>query len=260
MIEPFMIKALIAGTIIAVIGGFLGCIIVWRRLACFSDCISHAVLPGIALGFIFNISLAWSAFFTAILISVFLGKFKEKLVVSIDTFLIIIAQIMFSLGVIILYKNPQINSNLMNLLLGDILSISTVSLVISGLAGLLICAVLIFNWNKIITMCINEEIAISEGIKANFLNLIILILIAIFTAISMQSIGIILATSILLIPTTTARMFSKSAISMPYIACFIGILGIVFGISLSYFIDVPTSPAIVMTLGIVLFFSFFFKK
>ncbi len=258
--EYFLIKAIASGILISIIGGFLGSIIVWKRLACFSDSISHGILPGIALGFLFNISLGWSAFFTAILIGFLLEKFKNKTLVSTDTLLIIISQIMFSLGIIIIYQTPSINSNIMNLLLGDILTISTNSLIFIGTITSIIISILIMNWEKIVILCFSEDIALSEGVNIKLYNLLILFLVAIFTSISLQTVGIILASSILLIPTTISRLFSNSPKVMPYLACFIGIIGTLLGISISFFIDIPTAPCIVTVLGTMLFCSFFFKN
>ncbi len=258
--EVFMIKALITGLLISIIAGFLGCIIVWKRLACFSDSISHGIMPGIALGFLFNISLGWSAFFTAIIISLLLDKLKDKILLSTDTLLIIISQLMFSIGLIIIYKSPEINSNIMHLLLGDILTISWELLAIIGLSSVFILGFLIINWQKIIILCFNEEIALSEGVNIKFYNIVILLLIAIFTAISLQTVGIILATSVLLIPTATARIFARTPTSMPYISAIFGIIGTIIGISTSFFIDIPTAPSIVFSLGLLLIICFFFKN
>ena len=251
-IDAVIIKPIIAGAALSIIAGYLGCIVVWKKYSFFSDTLSHSLIPGLAIGFMLNISIFWAAFFTAIFLALSISWVRTKMRVPIDTVMVICSQVMFSVGVIMMHKSDEDGHHLMHMLMGDIESISYRDISYIVVMSIIILPLIIINWKKIVLMCVNEEIAAGEGVKVNFLNCVIIVLIAIFTAFALKTVGIILASSLLLIPVATAATSAKNPYTMPIHSTIIGCSGIIAGIITAYYLHIPVSPAIVIALATIL--------
>lgn len=256
--EDFIWRALVAGIGIAICGAPLGCLMVWRRMAYFSDTLSHAALLGIAIGFFLKVDVLFGVLLIALLVAILLWFFRTKQLLSTDSFLAILTHTSLALGLVLMYFLPTGRVDLMNYLVGDLLTVTKKDLVSIYVGGLAILGTVVYLWEAFISVTLHEELAFVEGVPTSKTQFILFLLMALFVAISMQLIGVLLLSALLIIPAATARFFARVPEQMVLFAGCFGVVSVMGGLLLSLKSDIPTGPAIVLagaslfTLGCVL--------
>jgi len=241
----FILNALLAGLMVAAIAGPLGCFVVWRRMSYFGDTLAHSALFGIALGLLLEINLELAVIMACTVLAVVLVLMDNRRGLSTDTILGILAHSSLALGLVIIsFTDNQVN--LMSYLFGDLLTVSTLNLAWIGIATFIVMVLLFQNWNKLLAMTLHEELAQVEGINTKAMRLLLMLLIALIVAVSMKVVGILLITSLLIIPPACARTFARTPEAMALIASAVGCLAVCGGIASSWFWDAPTGPSIVV--------------
>ncbi|MEM7070205.1 MAG: metal ABC transporter permease [Pseudomonadota bacterium] len=258
MFEPFILRALIAGLLLAIVSGMLGCFIVWRKMAYFGDSLAHSALLGVALGlaggFSINIGVTVICFAFALLL---LYLQKQKLLAT-DTLLGILAHAALSIGVVTISLLGQ-RFDLHVYLFGDILTVTTQELWWIFLGGAIIIGLLVLNWSSLVLMTIHEDLARAENVNIFFTHMLLMLLMAIVVSISIRIVGILLITSMLIIPAATARQLVRSPETMAVMAAFLGGGAVVLGLYASVKLDTPSGPSIVF-MSAFLFAIFFMLK
>ena len=245
MMADFILRALIAGLMVAAIAGPLGCFVVWRRMSYFGDTLAHSALFGVALGLLLDVSLEIAVIAACALLAIILVLMEKRRGLSTDTILGILAHSSLALGLVIIsFTDNQVN--LMAYLFGDLLTVSYGNLAWIGATSVLVMGLLFQNWNRLLAITLHEELAQVEGINVTFMRLLLMLLIAMIVAVSMKVVGILLITSLLIIPPACARAFARTPETMATLSSVVGCLAICGGISLSWFLDTPTGPSIVV--------------
>jgi zinc transport system permease protein len=254
--NDFLILALLAGLGIAILSGPLGSLMVWRRMAFFSDAIAHSALLGVALGLYWHFNLNIAVLLLSIcvaLVMIFLQHRRQQ--VSADTLLGIMAHSMLALGMVVIALFPSIRIDLMNLLFGDILAVTPTDLLWIYGGGIVVLGICIYHWRSFLGIIIHEDLAQVEGISVFWQRVVLTLLVAAVIAIGMKLVGILLITSLLIIPAATARRFASTPESMAIGASIIGCLAVIVGLTWSLFVNVPTGPAIVVSAAIFFIIS-----
>ncbi len=260
MMEDFILYALIAGSVMAILSGPIGSMMLWRSLSYFGDAMSHTALLGIAIGLLAGINFNIAVFALLLICAVLFTLLREKKIAKPDTLLCIIAQIGLSLGIIVIALSKTSNSSLMGFLFGDILAVTTQDIWYIIIIGAIILIALASIWNKMIILTFDEETAIAENKGFKLLNLLFMLIIAMFVSLAVKTTGILLVTALLIIPAASMRHLSKTPEEMDFKASLMGILSVFWGIFLSFFFDLPAGPAIVVSAAILGLFSFVVKK
>jgi zinc transport system permease protein len=254
MMSDFIVRALLAGVLVALIAGPLGCFVVWRRMSYFGDTLAHSALFGLALGLLLDISLELAVIFACLVLAIILVLLENRRELSTDTILGILAHSSLALGLVIMsFTDNQLN--LMAYLFGDLLTVSNRDIAWIGAVVIVVLGILFTKWNRLLTITLHEELAHVEGLNVIRVRLLLMLLIALIVAVSMKVIGILLITSLLIIPPACARMFSKTPESMAAIASLIGCVSVCGGMAASWFWDTPTGPSIVVTASLLFVFS-----
>ena len=245
MFESFVIRALIAGIGVALVVGALGCFVVWRRMAYFGDSLAHSSLLGIALGLLYGVSVNLGIVIVCSCFAVLLVWMQEQHVLATDTLLGILAHASLSLGMVALSFLDYLQFDLHSYLFGDILTVSNEDLLWIFLGGAVVIGLLIINWSSLTLMTIHEDLAKAEGVNTFRTQLLLMFLMTIVVAFSVRIVGILLITSMLIIPAATARQLAKTPEAMAVIASLIGVLAVLLGIFSSMQFDTPSGPSIV---------------
>ena len=196
----FLVYALLAGLALALVAGPLGSFVVWRRMAYFGDTLSHSALLGVALGMLLDINLTLAVTVGCVLIAVLLVALQHKEWLASDTLLGILAHSTLSLGLVVLALTENVRVDLMAYLFGDLLAITATDLAWM-LGGLLIVLVLMsMLWRSLLSITVHEELARVEGLPVTAIRLALMLLIAIVIAVAMKVVGVLLITSLLIIP------------------------------------------------------------
>lgn len=251
IIDPFILRAIAAGIGIAVITGILGSFVVIKRMAYFGDALAHSALLGISLGALFNFNITLGIISVSFLFAVLLFFLDKNKALATDTLLGILSHAALSFGLVAISFIPDIRMDLYNYLFGDILTVNTSDILWIYGGGTLILSVTIWKWSSLVLMSVNEDLARAEGVKTILNNFIFMLLITLVVAISIRIIGILLITSMLIIPAATARNLAGKPETMALIASVFGIVSVLGGIYGSFQFDTPTGPSIVATASII---------
>ncbi|TDK38680.1 zinc ABC transporter permease subunit ZnuB [Rhizobium deserti] len=246
MLDDFFTRALLAGIGVALTAGPLGCFVVWRRMAYFGDTMAHSALLGVALSLFFQINLLLAVFGVAVLVSLLLLVLQRRQSLSADALLGILSHSTLAIGLVLVAFMTWVRIDLIAFLFGDILAVTPADIALIWGGGIVVVAALALLWRPLIASTVSEEVAEAEGMKPAQTRLFFMLLMALVIAIAMKIVGIMLITSLLIIPAATARRFSSSPEWMAVLASLIGALAVIGGLFGSLQYDTPSGPSIVV--------------
>jgi zinc transport system permease protein len=246
MLDDFFTRALLAGIGVAITVGPLGCFIVWRRMAYFGDTMAHSALLGVAIAFLFDINLMVGVFVVAALVSAALLLLQRRQSLSTDALLGILSHSTLALGLVMVAFMTWVRIDLMGFLFGDILAVSRTDIAFIWGGGALVLAGVAWLWRPLLASTVNAELAEAEGMHPERARVAFMLLMALLIAIAMKIVGVLLITSLLIIPAATARRFSSTPEMMAVMASLIGVVAVVSGLFGSLQFDTPSGPSIVV--------------
>ncbi len=251
LLDDFLVRALIAGIAVALVTGPMGCFIVWRRMAYFGDTMAHAALLGIALGFLTGVAPMAGVVVVTLAIAVIMVFLQPRRWLSSDALLGILSHTALSAGVIAVSLMPNVRVDLMGYLFGDILAVSRTDLMWIAGGGAVGLVILVAIWRPLVAITLDEDLARAEGVAATRTRLVFMCLIALIIALAMKIVGVLLITSLLIIPAATARRFARTPEQMALAAACVGALAVGLGLGGSFAFDTPSGPSIVVGAALV---------
>ena len=255
----FMIRSLItafaSGAMLSILGPFA----INRNMGFMADAMAHATLPIIAVGVFLGFSISELGVPAAILIAIFLGLIIKNTNVGEDTAIGIIFSSFFALG-FVLISLLNVTINLEDLLFGQILAVSTsdVFIVISLL--LIVLTVVIVYFKQLLFYSFDPIGAEVKGLNTTFLNYLFLILLSIAIVGSLQTVGVILVLSMLIIPAAAAKLVTDTFVTSIKVSIFFGVISSITGLYLSYFLNLPSGPSMSLVATGIFVLSFIFNK
>jgi zinc transport system permease protein len=256
----FLFYALLAGLALAVVAGPLGSFVVWRRMAYFGDTLSHAALLGVALGFLLDISPTLAVTVGCLLLAIVLVTLQQRQPLASDTLLGILAPSTLSLGLVVLSFMHNVRIDLMGYLFGDLLAISPTDLAWILGGSVVVLALVVTLWRPLLAITVHEELARVEGLPVKALRMALMLLIAIVIAVAMKIVGVLLITSLLIIPAAAAQRHARSPEQMALGASLLGVVAVCGGLALSWYKDTPAGPSIVVCAALLFLLSFVMPK
>ena len=253
----FMKNALLGVLLVTPMFGILGTMVVNNKMSFFSDALGHSALTGIAVGVMFGINntlvsmLAFSILLTIAIINV-----KNAKTASVDTIIGVFSSSAVALGIVILSYNGGFNKY-SAYLIGDLLSISNndiFMLIISFIAVLLIWFTC---FNKFLLVSINHTFARSRGVNVKFYEYIFTILVAIIVTISIQWVGILVISSMMILPAASARNISNNIRQYHIYSISIAVISGILGLFLSYHFGCATGATIVLISSLFFALTYF---
>jgi len=260
MFDDFFIRALIAGIGIAIVTGPLGCLVIWRRLSYFGDTLAHSALLGVTLAYAFSINISLSVFIISGTVALLLISLQKRTKLAGDSLLGLLAHSSLAIGLVLIGFLSSIRFDLMGLLFGDILAVTTQDILIIWFGGLIILGILFYIWKSIFAATVNYDLAAAEGMKPDLSNFIFTILLAGVIAISIKMIGALLITGLLLIPAATARSLSNNPFQMVILSILVGITSVITGLFGSLELNTASGPSIVVAALVLFILSISFNK
>jgi zinc transport system permease protein len=246
MLDDFFVRAMLAGIGLALTTGPLGCFVIWRRMAYFGDTMAHSALLGVALSLFFSLNLMVSVFVVAALVSVILIVLQKRQGLSADALLGILSHATLAIGLVMVAFMTWVRFDLIAFLFGDILAVTPTDVAIVWLGGLVVVAIIAWLWRPLLAGTVNVELAEAEGMQPERARFIFMLLMALVIAIAMKIVGIMLITSLLIIPAAAARRFAATPEIMAVLASVIGAVAVVIGLFGSLTYDTPSGPSIVV--------------
>ncbi|AGT07677.1 iron chelate uptake ABC transporter family permease subunit [Paracoccus aminophilus] len=250
MLDDFLTRAAVAGLGLVLATGPLGSFVVWRRMAYFGDSLSHAAILGVALSFVSPLPLYLGTMIVAVGMAVLVTWLAGR-GQAMDSALGVIAHSALALGLVVVSFVPSLRVDLQAFLFGDILAVGKSDLIWIWSGALAVLVVLIWRWQRLVTVSVNEELAMAAGIRPAVEKLILALALALVVAIAIRIVGALLISAMLIVPAAAARGFARTPEQMALIATLIGGFAIIGGLGASLRLDTPAGPSIIVAAGAI---------
>jgi ABC-type Mn2+/Zn2+ transport system permease subunit len=254
--NPFMLRALLAGFLVSAACGVIGTFVVLRGLAFIGDALAHGVLPGIAIAILLNIPGILGAAVGALVMIFGISLITQRSRLTSDTAIGLLFVGMLALGVVIVSRSASFSGDLVRVLFGEILGITSQSILIQLVATLFVSVTTLICARPFLMLSFNSEQAQVAGFSARIYHNIMLVLIAITIIVSFQTVGTLLVFGMLLAPASASALFARRIEGMMSWSAVFGCLSVYAGLLTSYHLNIAAGAAIVL-FSTLIFFTVF---
>lgn len=255
LVEPlqytFMVRGMIAAVLVGIVCAVLGCFVILRGMAFFGDALAHAVLPGVAVGYLVSGGargeVFWWAMGTSLITAFGIGAISRSTKIKEDTAIGIIFAGMFALGIALISTVRNYTADLTHFLFGDVLGVGQADLIRTAIFACLILILVFLFYKEFVTLSFDPVLAATLRLPVRQLDFLLIALIAMAIVVSLQTVGVALMVAMLVTPAATASLLTHRLPRMmglsAAIASFSGIVGLYF----SYYLNIASGSAIVLT-------------
>ncbi len=255
----FILRAVIAGSFIAVLCSVLGVVLVLKRLSLIGDGLAHVTFGSVALGLLLRVKPMYVSIPIVAFSSLAILKLTEKTRVYSDAAIGIVSAVGVSGGVLLAGIAAGFNVDLFSYLFGNILSVTTGEVAMSVILSLFVLFVIVLRYDQLLSMSFDEEFARTSGINTNRINSLLAVLTSVTVVLAMKLVGIMLTSALLIMPAVSAFQMARSFRGTILAAALIAILSVWVGIFLSFLLNLPTGATIVL-LNFVCFLALYALK
>ena len=260
----FMVRGMIAAILVGIVCAVVGSYVVLRGMAFFGDALAHTILPGLALGYLVSGGarepLFWWALGTAVIAALGIGAISRNAEIREDTAIGIIFAGMFALGIALISTAGSYAVDLSHFLFGDVLSVSSRSLWLILIFGSLVLLAVLAFYKEFMTLSFDPILATTLRLPVGQLNNLLLTLIAVTVAVSLQTVGVALMVAMLVTPAATVSLLTHRLSRMMLLAAIFASLAGVIGLYLSYYLSIASGAAIVLTATLFFIIAFVWRK
>jgi ABC-type Mn2+/Zn2+ transport system permease subunit len=250
--SSFMQRAAMAAVIVGAIVPLVGCWILLRRLSYLGDAMSHATLAGVALAYLFGLSITGGALLGGVAMALLIALLNSHPRLREDAVIGVGESVLFATGIIIINGSSNIGVDLSHFLLGQITTVSDADLWLDLALATGATAALWFLFPDLLAATFDEEHARQVGVPVARLRLTLLVLLSIAIVISLQTVGLLLSVALLVIPASTARLVTDRVAPMSALAVALGVTASLVGLTLSYHLATPAGATIALAAAAIL--------
>ena len=225
MLEPFLVRALLAGLGLGILAAPLGCLVVWRRMSYFGSTVAHAGLLGVALGLFLNLDLTLGVILVSLAIGALLVALERQRMLPVDSLLGILSHAALAAGLVAAAKLSGQRLDLMGYLFGDIFAVTNSDLMWIYVGGAVVLMLVAWLWRTLIAVAVHEELAAAEGLNTRRAEAALILILAFTIAVAMKIVGVLLIIAFLIMPAAAARPFASTPETMVVFAALIGVAG-----------------------------------
>ena len=253
-----MQRGLLTSTMVGILCAVVGCYVVLRSMAFLGDAMAHAILPGVAIAYLFKGDLIVGALIAAIAVALGIGFFTRQGTIKEDTAIGILFAAALSLGVVLISTIKTYAVDLTHIMFGNVLGVGENDVWITAILGLVVIGTIIALYKEFLVISFDPVLAATIRLPAARLNNLLLVLMALTIVVSMQTVGVGLVAAMLVTPAATAYLLTHRLPIMMIIASLIGAFSSMAGLYLSFYINVASGAAIVLTATILFLIAFLF--
>lgn len=247
----FMARGLVAAMMVGTVCAVVGCYVVLRGMAFFGDALAHAILPGIAVGYLVGGGarqpLFWWALLAAVISSLGIGAISRLTKINEDTAIGIVFAGAFALGVALISSVGSYSVDLAHFLFGDVLGVRPQDLILIAVLGGLVLLVILAFYKEFMVLSFDPVLAATLRLPVRILEALMLILIAVTIVVSLQTVGVALMVAMLVTPAATAFLLTRRLPVMMALGALIASVSGIAGLYLSYYLSIASGAAIVLT-------------
>jgi len=261
LIEPFtygfIVRGMLAGMLAGAACAILSAFIVWRGMAFIGDAMAHVILPGIVVAFIYGISLFVGALIAAVLAALGIGLLARGRELKEDTAIGVMFSGFFALGVLLLSRVTTYQ-DLTHILFGDILGVSTGNLWAMLVVVVVVLAVVVLFYKELLVTSFDPGHAVAIGLSPELVRYGLLLLIALTVVAAIQTVGVVMVLALLVTPAAAASLLARELPKIMGLGALFAVLAALAGLYASYYADVASGAAIVLTLTGIFLVTFVF--
>jgi ABC-type Mn2+/Zn2+ transport system permease subunit len=254
----FMQNAFLAIILVGAICGTIGVFVILRGYSFLGDALAHAIFPGVVITFILGGNFLVGALIAAIIVSTLIGAVSQSGRISNDTAIGVLFAGSFALGVALMSLQSGYLRDLNSFLFGSILGVGRNDLIITAAVGAVVLFGLLLFRREIILISFDRVFARSTGLNLWVFDQIFLVLLALTIVVSLQTVGNVLVLAMLVTPAATARMLTDNLRRMIALSSSIGALCGLTGLYVSFYYNVPSGAAVVLTATVAFGLVFLF--
>jgi manganese/iron transport system permease protein len=254
LLEPlryaFIVRAILASMIVGVVCATVGTFIVLRGMAFFGDALAHAILPGVAVGYLVGGGaqgpLFWGGLAAAILAALGIGAISRGGELKEDTAIGVVFAGAFALGIALISSRSGYAVDLTHILFGDVLGVRPTDLLVTGAPAAAVVLTVALLYKELVVVTFDPVLADTLRLPSARLYYLMLVLIAVTIVVSLQTVGVALMVAMLVTPAATAYLLTRRLARMMALACAIGALSGALGLMLSYYVGIASGASIVL--------------
>jgi zinc transport system permease protein len=248
----FMQRALLAGILVSVICPVIGTFVVLRRMSMIGDTLSHASLAGIAAGMLGNFYPIWGAIIFSVAAAIGIEKLRKSFSQYAELSISIVMSASIGLAVLMISLADSFNADLMSFLFGSIIAVTSRDILIMAGISIFIIISVVLLYKELLYIAFDEEGAALAGVPTEKLNIFFTVLTALTIVAAMRVVGILMISSMLVIPVAASMQISRSFKSTILNSVAFGLLAVVLGLTASYYLNLAPGGAIVVLSVIIL--------
>ncbi len=255
---PFMVRGLIAAVLVGVVCAVLGTYVVLRGMAFFGDALAHAILPGVAVAYLLRWPLSAGALAAGIVAAAAIGYLQNR--IREDTAIGIVFSGAFALGVALLSTVRTYTVDLTHFLFGNVLGVSPTDLLITAALGGGVLLLVVALHKEFVLMAFDPTLARVLRLPTTLLRYLLLLMLAVTVVAALQVVGVALVVAMLVTPPATAYLLVRRVGPMMVMAALFGALSAVAGLYLSYYLNLPSGPAMVLVCTAIFLLALLFSR
>ena len=243
----FMTRGLLAALIVGVLCPVLGAYVVLRGMAFFGDALAHIILPGVVIAYLLGWPLGVGALITGVLAAIGIGALSQRKEIKEDTAMGVIFAGAFALGIALLSTQRSYAVDLSHILFGNLLGVSVGDLWLMATLAAVVFLLVVAFYKEFLVLSFDPVLAVTLRLPVVFLKNLLLVLIAVVIVTSLQAVGVALVLAMLVTPAASAYLLTRRLPTMMVLGATLGAAGSVVGLYLSFYANIASGPAIVLT-------------
>lgn len=241
----FLQKALLTSSVVGIICGVIGCFIILRGMALMGEAISHAVLPGVAISYMFGINFFFGAVFTGVLTAIGIGFVSQNSRIKHDTSIGIMFTAAFASGIVLITMLKS-STDLYHILFGNVLAVKPTDMWTTIVLGFFVLLAVFAFYKELLVTSFDPTMAAAYGLPNKMIHYFLMTLLTIVTVASLQTVGIVLVVAMLITPAATAYLLTDRLSVMIYLSAFVGVISAVIGLYFSFTFNMASGATIVL--------------
>jgi len=254
----FMQRGLAAAVLDGIVCAVIGCYVVLRGMAFLGDALAHAILPGVAVAYLLGGNLLLGALVAAFAVALLIGFFTKGGALKEDTAIGILFAAALSLGVALISSIRTYAADLSHILFGNVLGVSSANLALTAGIAFLVLLAIVLLFRPFLVISFDPVLAKTLRLPAEGLRNLMLLLLALTIVVSLQTVGIGLVAAMLVTPAATAYLLTRRLPTMMLVSAGLGAASSLIGLYLSYYLNIASGAAIVLTATALFILAFFF--
>nr|WP_309274982.1 metal ABC transporter permease [Paenibacillus sp.] len=248
----FMQRAFLAGMLISFIAPVLGVYLLLRRQSLLSDTLSHVSMAGVALGSVLHMNPVLCGFLFAILGGVLIEQLRRSYKTYSEVPVAIIMTSGLALAMVLMSLKTSLNKSFSSYLFGSIVAVSESQLIIIGAVTLIGLVFFMLFRRPLYSLTFEEDTAAVSGVRVKMLSFAFAVVTGMTVAAAMPIVGVLLVSSMIVLPSAFALRFASGFASASMIAVITGMAGVCSGLTASYYTDTPPGGAIALIMLFIL--------